>query len=170
LVVLCRLHGRLATVDPGVGTHPSIDDDDASTDEVRRHRRHRAGELVGRAQVADRAEETDDGIEALAEIHRAHVGFDERDVAEIRACDGQHRTVEIRTGDLVELSQVPQVASGAARHVEERPRTGPSCLYEVVDDRRLRCVVLPLSLVDEVVDVRGRSEQRVLLVRSGCQT
>jgi len=110
-------------------------------------------QLGGRPQVTDRAEQTHRRVEALLERQRAHVGFDQGDVGEVRPCFGQHSRIDIGTGDVVPESEVTEVTTGPAGHVEQSPCPRSALLDQVVDVRRFLAVVLPRAFVEQVVDV-----------------
>jgi hypothetical protein len=78
------------------------------------HGTHGHHQIIGRRHVADRAEETDGGIEARAQRQRAHVTVLENDVGEMPASLVEHARIEVDAGNVVPAAEGPEMAARAA--------------------------------------------------------
>ena len=107
-------------------------------------------EPLERQDVADRAEETGDHVEAPAQAEVPHVTLVERDSGEALTRDREQLRLEIEPFAAVPAAELGEVRSRAARHVEKRLRAGLPGLDELVDEHRLARVVL--EGVDSVVE------------------
>ena len=75
----------------------------------------------------------------------------ERGRTELRLRVGEHRRVEIDALDVELVAEVHEVATGAARDIEQRARVGPPSADLLGDAAGLGGIVLAARLGDEVV-------------------
>ncbi len=146
---------------PDLRVQPRLDEQHASLGDVRGECLRGRTEAVEVAHEADRAEETGDDVEALAEVERAHVAFVQGQVPQTGASDVEQACVEVDAFAVEARTQAGEVLAGATGHVEER-----SCLRRPGADDLLDARALRLVILERVLEVVGLRPARIRHGRS----
>ena len=126
----------------------------------------RARHPLQRAQIRDRAEQTQQRVVTIRQLEVAHIRYDETPGGILRRRDPYERRLDVETvyGESL-IGEEPRVLAGAAANIEHRAAIRIEPTQQAADLRDLRRVVLERS-VNQVVVLRGRVEHRYASIRS----
>src|SRR5215203_568863 len=139
---------------------PWLDERQAAWCEMVAETGQRARHPLQRAQIADRAEQTQQRVVAIRQLKVAHVRHDETPGGILRRHDPHERRLDVETvyGESL-IGEKPRVLAGAAANIEHRAPIRIETTQQAADLRDLGRVVLECS-VDQVVVLRGGGEHR----------